>query len=63
MVYGLSEYLFMDAIVFNSQKNGPILHELTESLCNPFKQLRELPGNLLLVSMYIFLQFDLKIPC
>lgn len=53
----------MDAIVFNSQKNGPILHELTESLCNPFKQLQELPGNLLLVSMYIFLQFDLKIPC
>lgn len=32
-------YRFMCAVVFSSQKGGPILHEFAESLSNPFRYL------------------------
>lgn len=50
-VYGLSGCQFMHLIVFNTQKDGPILHEYAEFFSNPFKLLWELPGHFLLVSM------------
>lgn len=50
-VYGLSECQFMHLIVFNTQKDGPLLHEFAESFSIPFKLLWELPGHSLLSSM------------
>lgn len=50
-VYGLSECQFMHLIVFNNQKDGPLLHEFAETLSNPFKLLSEFPGHPPLASM------------
>lgn len=49
-VYRLSECQFLHLMVFNTQKDGPILHEFVESFSNPFKLLWELSGHLRLVS-------------
>lgn len=37
----------LHVVVFNNQKDGPIWHEFSKFVSNPFKYLWELPGNLL----------------